>query len=77
MTISSFNLNVLEDYLIMNLHLESQRSLNRIMSSIDRSQLSKTDMAVFEARLNTEFPRLFELLFQLYGHRYDFYYYLT
>lgn len=76
MTISSFNLNVLEDYLIMNLHLESQRSLNRIMSSIDRSQLSKTDMAVFEARLNTEFPRLFELLFQLYGHRYDFYYYL-
>jgi amylosucrase len=76
MTASSFNLNVLEDYLIMNLHLESQRSLNRIMSSIDRSQLSKTDMAVFEARLNTEFPRLFELLFQLYGHRYDFYYYL-
>ncbi|MGO4891050.1 alpha-amylase family protein [Flavobacterium sp. W21_SRS_FM6] len=60
----------------MNLLQESQRSLNRILISLDRSQLSKSDMAVFEARLNTEFPRLFELLFQLYGHRYDFYYYL-
>lgn len=60
----------------MNLLLESQRSLNRIMSSFDRRQLSKNDMAVFEARLTTEFPRLFELLFELYGHRYDFYYYL-
>ncbi|MDP5032946.1 MAG: alpha-amylase family glycosyl hydrolase [Paraglaciecola sp.] len=60
----------------MNLLQESQRSLNRILISLDRSQLSKSDMAVFEARLNAEFPRLFELLFQLYGHRYDFYYYL-
>jgi amylosucrase len=60
----------------MNLLQESQRSLNRILSSIDRSHLQKSDMAVFEARLSSEFPRLFELLFQLYGHRYDFYYYL-
>lgn len=60
----------------MDLFLESQRSLKRILSNIDHSQFSKSDMPVFEARLATEFPRLFALLFQLYGHRYDFYYYL-
>ena len=60
----------------MNLLVESQRSLQRILSAIERPKMSPAQWQVFEARLQQEFPRLFGLLFELYGQRYDFYYYL-
>jgi amylosucrase len=60
----------------MDLELESKRSLTRILSTLDLSQLSKTQQQVFEQRVNTQFPALFVLLFDIYGHRYDFYFYL-
>ncbi|MFT4938660.1 MAG: amylosucrase [Paraglaciecola sp.] len=60
----------------MNLELESKRSLTRILSVLDLSTLSKNGQKVFKQRLHKQFPALFELLFDIYGHRYDFYFHL-
>ncbi|GAA0853116.1 alpha-amylase family glycosyl hydrolase [Aliiglaciecola litoralis] len=60
----------------MNIEQESKRSLTRILESVDLSGIAKTDRAVFEQRLHSHFPRLFSLLIDIYGHRYDFYYYV-
>lgn len=38
--------------------------------------LTRGDDIVFESRVRTHFPRLFKLLHQLYGHRYDFFFHL-
>ncbi|WJG09820.1 alpha-amylase family glycosyl hydrolase [Aliiglaciecola sp. LCG003] len=60
----------------MNLQIESQRSLKRIIKSLDLSGLSKANKALFVQRLEAHFPDLFALLFDIYGHRYDFYFHL-
>lgn len=60
----------------MDIKQESKRSLTRILNTLDLSKVSKTDKKVFEQRLDTSFPTLFELLFELYGHRYDFYFHV-
>lgn len=60
----------------MNLQVESKRTLERILNSVDLSGLTQSDKKVFESRLNTHFPRLFPLLYEIYGQRYDFYFYL-
>ena len=60
----------------MNFELESKRSLNRILASVDLTAMSKTDAKVFTQRLHQHFPQLFTLLFEVYGHRYDFYFFL-
>lgn len=60
----------------MNIELESQRSLARILHSVELSGLSKADQKVFKQRLDQHFTRLFSLLYEIYGHRYDYYFYL-
>ena len=60
----------------MNLELESKRSLTRILSVLDLGMLSNTGQKAFESRLNAQFPALFVLLFDIYGHRYDFHFHL-
>ncbi|MCB0320910.1 MAG: hypothetical protein KDD60_08280, partial [Bdellovibrionales bacterium] len=61
------------------LEIETRKSLNRIIPRLQQTLLSEVDeglSAIFLERLRREFPRLFQLLFQLYGQRYDFFYHL-
>lgn len=60
----------------MNIKLESKRSLARIIKSLDLSKLNKAETLLFKKRLEESFPGLFELMFDIYGHRYDYYFYL-
>mgnify|MGYP003642852657 CR=1 FL=1 len=60
----------------MNLTLESKRTLQRVLANTDLSELSKKDQLVFKQRLEENFVVLFSLLHQVYGQRYDFYYFL-
>jgi amylosucrase len=60
----------------MNLTLESKRTLQRVLTNTDLSELSKKDQLVFKQRLEENFVVLFTLLHQVYGQRYDFYYFL-
>ncbi len=63
---------------------EADRSLRRIRPKIDR-RIDESGVGIeertrlsesVEARLKEHWPRLFRLLYQLYGHHYDFFYYL-
>jgi len=66
------------------LSYEASRSLRRIRPKIDRriDETAPSEPAAdrlredVEARLADHWPRLFKLLYQLYGHHYDFFYYL-
>ncbi len=61
------------------LEYHSQRSLERMLPRITNRFGVGTDAAqwaTFERRLGMHFPRLFGLLFALYGHQYDFFYHL-
>lgn len=60
----------------MNLTLESKRTLQRVLANTDLSELSKKDQQVFGQRLEENFVVLFSVLHQVYGQRYDFYYFL-
>jgi amylosucrase/maltose alpha-D-glucosyltransferase/alpha-amylase len=54
-------------------------SLRRIMPRIEERYARRTDEASWQAyseRVKRHFPRLFELLFALYGQQYDFFYHL-
>lgn len=55
---------------------ESQKCLTRILNAIDLSALTKTDNKLFLSRLEQHFPKLFELLLQVYDNRYDLHYHL-
>lgn len=60
----------------MDLKLESERSLGRILAGLDLQKLSKAEQKLLTQRLDEQFPELFALLFDIYGHRYDFYFHL-
>lgn len=60
----------------MDLALESQRTLKRILENIDLPKLTKKDEALFLSRLDKNFPTLFARLFHLYGDKYDFFYHV-
>jgi amylosucrase len=60
----------------MDLPLESQRTLKRILETIDLSKLTKNDLTLFLSRLDKNFPALFAKLHHLYGDKYDFFYHL-
>jgi len=60
----------------MNLKLESQKTLQRILRQLDLSDLPKTQQKEMLRRLDQHFPSLFTHLFTVYGHHYDFYYHL-
>lgn len=51
-------------------------SLERLLPRIEPLLGQVEDRDVFFARLEDQFPRLFRLLYQLYGDQYDFFYHL-
>ena len=63
---------------------EAERSLKRVrpkvLARIERSETTRFSfderVEVIDARLREHWPRLFRLLHSLYGHHYDFFYYL-
>jgi amylosucrase len=68
----------------LDLKYEAERTLSRIrpkilekIAAVDaNSACFGLDVETMDARLAEHWPRLFALLFQLYGQHYDFYYYL-
>jgi amylosucrase len=67
-----------------DLEYEAARSLRRlrpkVIERIERAETTSAGVAMrietIEARLDEHWPRLFGLLFELYGSHYDFFYYL-
>jgi amylosucrase len=57
------------------IQLEAERSLQRLLPRLSVMP-RRTDSEVFYARLRDQWPRLFALLLELYGERYDFFYHL-
>ena len=58
---------------------ESEASLRRLLPRIESRYKSETDSVewdMYVGRLKKLFPRLFNLLHDLYGHHYDFFYHL-
>ena len=60
----------------MDVAVESEKTLKRLLENIELNGLSKADQKLFVARLKSNFPALFDLLHQVYGEHYDFFYYL-
>ncbi|GAB3019600.1 alpha-amylase family glycosyl hydrolase [Bowmanella dokdonensis] len=60
----------------MNLTLESRKSLARIKQQLKLDNIKEKDRQLFLSRLDDHFTDLFVLMFELYGHRYDFYFHL-
>ena len=46
--------------------------LDKLLKSSDFEQLSANQQVTLRERLNVEFPRLFSILSDIYGHRFDF-----
>ena len=65
---------------VADLSFEAQLTLQRIQPRLapfwERTDESADSIEQFNTRLNEHWPRLFGLLFELYGHRYDFFYHL-
>src|SRR5690606_17982598 len=63
-----------------DLSFEAELSLSRLLPRVEAvwAELAppREDIHRFETRLEHEWSRLFELLFQLYGQRHDFFYHL-
>lgn len=63
-----------------DLRFEAELSLQRLRPRLKavwaETAPSQADIHRFESRLPHEWPRLFSLLYQLYGSRYDFFYHL-
>ena len=60
----------------MDVAVESEKTLKRLLENIELNGLSKTDQKLFVSLLESNFPALFDLLHQVYGEHYDFFYYL-
>lgn len=58
------------------LNEQAALSLERLMPRIAPLLDNAEDRDIFFTRLTDQFPRLFRLLFQLYGDQYDFFYHL-
>lgn len=57
----------------------SIKSLSRLMPRLEVRYADQIDQGAWQSyvqRIKTHFPRLFGLLYQLYGHQYDFFYHL-
>lgn len=55
------------------------KSLSRLMPRLEARFAEQVDRGMWQSyvqRLNTHFPSLFDLLYELYGHQYDFFYHL-
>ena len=58
---------------------QSATSLSRLLPRLEERFSSRVDSGEWQGyleRLHTHFPRLFRLLYKLYGHQYDFFYHL-
>jgi amylosucrase/maltose alpha-D-glucosyltransferase/alpha-amylase len=58
---------------------ESQLSLERLkprLRRVFRAEVESADWAAFEYRLDLHFPRLFDLMWRIYGPSYDFFYHV-
>ncbi|ALS98748.1 amylosucrase [Lacimicrobium alkaliphilum] len=55
---------------------EAAKALTKILQQLDTKALCASEKKQFVARLETHFPALFASLIELYGERYDFFYYL-
>ncbi|MDJ0621067.1 MAG: amylosucrase [Calothrix sp. MO_192.B10] len=58
---------------------QSAKSLSRLIPRLETRFAEQVDKGMWQSyiqRLNTHFPHLFSLLYQLYGHQYDFFYHL-
>ena len=58
---------------------ESRTTLRRLMPRLETrffDRVNTPDWEAFTGRLNAHFPKLFEVLYRLYGIRYDFFYHL-
>lgn len=58
---------------------ETRRTLTRLLPRLAErfaAQAGSSEWAVFTRRLETHFPRLFQILLTLYGQHYDFFYHL-
>ncbi|MEM6529671.1 MAG: alpha-amylase family glycosyl hydrolase, partial [Chloroflexota bacterium] len=58
------------------IHRQAQISLARLLPRLEPIIPEVEKRRVFTRRLHEQFPRLFGLLFDLYGHHYDFFYHL-
>jgi hypothetical protein len=61
------------------LPVEGRRALARLLPRIEEryaALLGQEEWADFRRRLETHYPRLFDLLVRLYGSRFDLYYHL-
>ena len=59
--------------------IHSRRTLDRLLPRLAKrfkTQATAKQWRVFTQRLATHFPRLFQMLYRVYGHNYDFFYYL-
>jgi amylosucrase len=57
----------------------SATSLSRLLPRLEERFCDHVDTVEWQGyleRINTHFPRLFQLLYQLYGNQYDFFYHL-
>src|SRR5512135_531738 len=56
---------------------QSRHTLERLLPRLaDHSRMTADQWQAFTQRLNAHFPRLFKLLYRVYGQQYDFFYYL-
>jgi amylosucrase len=60
----------------MDLNIESTQTLKKILKGLDLSKMSVPEKKIFISRLDKHFERLFSLFLNIYGHKYDFYFYL-
>jgi amylosucrase len=59
----------------MELEQKGKKALDLVLESVDLPKLTKKDEKEFHNRLEQHFPDLIAKLHQLYGERYDFFYY--
>lgn len=58
------------------LEKEAHRTIERLLPRCDSFLQTVDEPDEFRNRVYQEFPRLFRLLYDLYGHQYDFFYHL-
>lgn len=58
------------------IHHQAQITLSRLLPKLDTLITDNTERNIFARRLTEQFPRLFDILYQLYGTQYDFFYHL-
>ncbi len=73
-------IDIVQQPLDKEVAIQAELSLRRLQPQLDRTwaELPSTeeDRRIFDDRLRQYFPRLFGLLYRLYGKHYDFFYYL-